>query len=215
MLSPPRSERRPPMPDNPWFTEADVEAAAERVYLDRFVRAHSKPSYQWNDSESDDLWRDKIRADVRAALSAIPDPRAKFQQTGRLWRHVKRGTQYQEIGRAELQAAQDVIEGCTLVIYCGMDGRLWARQEDEFEDGRFEKVSDGPVEDPRTELHKLQEEYSALESERNELSRSADAARAEGFNAAKTAISAETARRWPEAHDLLDWIADLKLEPRP
>ncbi len=38
------------------------------------------------------------------------------------------------------------------------------------------------------------------------------AARAEGFEAAKIAISAETACRWPEADALLDWIDDLKPE---
>jgi hypothetical protein len=58
-----------------------------------------------------------------------------------LWRHVKRGTVYREIGRATLQIATvNVVEGSTLVIYEGADGRLWARQEDEFEDGRFEMV---------------------------------------------------------------------------
>ena len=56
------------------------------------------------------------------------------------WRHVERGTVYEEIGRAELQAAMDLIEGDTLVIYRGEDGKLWARQEDEFEDGRFEAL---------------------------------------------------------------------------
>jgi hypothetical protein len=55
----------------------------------------------------------------------------------KMWRHVKRGTLYLEVGRAELQAAADVIEGMTFVIYRDKDGKLWARQEDEFEDGRF------------------------------------------------------------------------------
>ncbi len=63
-------------------------------------------------------------------------------QTTRQWRHKKRGTAYEEIGRAELQdATGSATEGCTLVIYRGEDGKLWARQENEFEDGRFEEVS--------------------------------------------------------------------------
>lgn len=53
------------------------------------------------------------------------------------WRHKVRGTIYTEIGRAELQMSRDLVEGATLVIYRGEDGKLWARQEDEFEDGRF------------------------------------------------------------------------------
>ena len=61
---------------------------------------------------------------------------------GERWRHVKRGTEYTEIGRAELQAANGpVAEGNILVIYRGDDGRLWSRREDEFADGRFERVA--------------------------------------------------------------------------
>jgi hypothetical protein len=58
------------------------------------------------------------------------------------WRHVKRGSIYTEVGRAELQAATANIieEGTTLVIYRGEDGKLWARGEDEFTDGRFERI---------------------------------------------------------------------------
>lgn len=61
----------------------------------------------------------------------------------RYWKHVKRGTIYGEVCRAELQMAQmafDVVEGATLVIYEGADGKLWAREETEFEDGRFDDL---------------------------------------------------------------------------
>jgi hypothetical protein len=59
----------------------------------------------------------------------------------RKWRHIKRGTLYTEIGRAELQIVNwNVVKGSRLVIYRGEDGKLWARQEDEFEDGQFEEV---------------------------------------------------------------------------
>lgn len=61
----------------------------------------------------------------------------------RRWRHKKRGTTYVEIGRATLQAATGPAgEGDTLVIYRGEDGQLWAREAHEFEDGRFDEVSD-------------------------------------------------------------------------
>ena len=61
------------------------------------------------------------------------------------WRHKKRGTTYEEIGRAELQiAAGAVFEGDTLVVYRGEDGKLWARGEREFEDGRFERLPELP-----------------------------------------------------------------------
>ena len=65
------------------------------------------------------------------------------QTTERRWRHVKRGTIYTEIGRGELQIATlDVVDGSAIVIYRGDDGRLWVREECEFEDGRFEDVTD-------------------------------------------------------------------------
>lgn len=63
--------------------------------------------------------------------------------TTRRWRHKKRGTVYEEIGRAELQTSEDyVVEGDTVVVYRGEDGKLWAREALEFEDGRFEEIND-------------------------------------------------------------------------
>ena len=67
-------------------------------------------------------------------------------QQARLWRHLTRGTVYTEVGRAELQHSlgRPPQEGDRLVIYRGEDGRLWARAEAEFEDGRFERVQPAP-----------------------------------------------------------------------
>lgn len=59
----------------------------------------------------------------------------------RLWRHLKRGSTYVEIGRATVQASTGpIVEGDTVVMYRGTDGRVWARKESEFEDGRFEEI---------------------------------------------------------------------------
>lgn len=58
-------------------------------------------------------------------------------------RHRKRGTTYEVIGLAELQAAADraITEGSRLVVYrCETDGRLWCRPPSEFYDGRFEAL---------------------------------------------------------------------------
>lgn len=74
-------------------------------------------------------------------------------------RHVKRGTEYDVLHRGvSLQVALDrllpngrewskaLIEGDRLVIYQGKDGKLWAREESEFDDGRFETIT--PPSDP-------------------------------------------------------------------
>lgn len=62
-------------------------------------------------------------------------------------RHVKRGTTYQLLGIAEVQVSANFpdplagcVEGDRLAVYRGDDGKLWARPEDEFNDGRFERL---------------------------------------------------------------------------
>lgn len=59
------------------------------------------------------------------------------------WRHKKRGTIYEVLGDAELQAepGSGVEEGWMFTIYRGEDGKLWARPTNEFHDGRFEPAS--------------------------------------------------------------------------
>lgn len=61
-------------------------------------------------------------------------------------RHKKRGSTYAVVGLAELQIAHaPVMEGSKLVIYrCEEDGKLWAREFGEFEDGRFEDIEAPP-----------------------------------------------------------------------
>ena len=81
-----------------------------------------------------DLWN--------ALADALSQPAADAVGTGDRWRHKKRGTVYEKIGLAELQAASwNVHEGDGLVVYRGEDGKLWARHADEFHDGRFEQVA--------------------------------------------------------------------------
>lgn len=84
--------------------------------------------------------RDAARAEVA---------RLRAERGGvRVWRHKKRGSVYAEVGRALLQAATGPVgEAAVLVIYRGEGGRMWAREEGEFEDGRFEQVPSGPAED--------------------------------------------------------------------
>lgn len=72
-------------------------------------------------------------APALASAAAVPAAAERF-------RHVKRGTEYAIVGRASLQNAGAVAlsEAACMVIYRGDDGKLWAREESEFMDGRFE-----------------------------------------------------------------------------
>jgi hypothetical protein len=60
----------------------------------------------------------------------------------RRWRHKKRGGSYVEVLRARLQAAQELREGDTIVVYIAdVDGTCWGRKDTEFEDGPFEEIT--------------------------------------------------------------------------
>lgn len=69
---------------------------------------------------------------------------------GSKWKHAKRGTVYEVIAHAELQMSADLVDGTELVVYRGEDGRLWAREEEEFLDGRFTELTAARIE-PRTD----------------------------------------------------------------
>ena len=115
-------------------------ADAARVLRDAASRQQTKAQFL---RETTANRRDDLVDDAESEAKALSTVAAWLEsQKQRVWRHVKRGTLYTEIGRAELQdATGSVVEGCSLVVYRGTDGRLWARQEDEFEDGRFEAAA--------------------------------------------------------------------------
>ncbi len=79
----------------------------------------------------------------------------------RRFRHKKRGTVYSLIGEAELQASSDLLcDGSEMVIYRGEDGKVWARQIDEFHDGRFEEI-EGLSHPHEASGEVVQEDYTA------------------------------------------------------
>jgi hypothetical protein len=83
------------------------------------------------------------RSQADAILSAL-DAAGKVvvpKEPMTMWRHIKRGSVYREICRAEVQAASPICEGHTVVIYGDALGHVWARKDSEFEDGRFERVA--------------------------------------------------------------------------
>lgn len=65
----------------------------------------------------------------------------KAVEVGEKYRHKKRGSTYAVVGIGELQCGECSYDGEEIVIYRGDDGRYWVRPRTEFEDGRFEFVS--------------------------------------------------------------------------
>jgi hypothetical protein len=78
---------------------------------------------------------EQAAADIFERLLSVPANSGE----GEKYRHVKRGTVYEVVGRASLQNANcaTLSEAACMVIYRGDDGNLWAREESEFMDGRF------------------------------------------------------------------------------
>lgn len=61
---------------------------------------------------------------------------------GQMFRHIKRGTEYEIIGVGDLQMSRDLlVDGSSMVLYRGANGQLCCREEGEFLDGRFERVN--------------------------------------------------------------------------
>jgi hypothetical protein len=144
----------------PWL-RGQLEAAADDTAVSVFAAAmkekmaisRAKGRSGWQQCSTDDLLA-MLRAPVEkgdmrdVANIAMMIWTNKGRSVGLVeapplkWRHVKRGTEYVEIGRAELQMNFDgLVDGSSMVVYRGDDGKLWVREEGEFEDGRFERVS--------------------------------------------------------------------------
>ena len=76
--------------------------------------------------------RDKIAQSVADAMNA-----AVFTPTHK---HVKRGTNYKVLGEGQVQTETLLFDTDKVIIYVGEDGKLWAREPEEFNDGRFEEI---------------------------------------------------------------------------
>ena len=60
---------------------------------------------------------------------------------GPIYKHLKRGSFYEVVGRVRAQASTTPIkDGDMLVLYVDHEGQYSARLPDEFYDGRFQKV---------------------------------------------------------------------------
>lgn len=74
---------------------------------------------------------------LRAALAH------QAEQQGELWCHVRSGGVYERLGTGLIQSEEPLRDMEAVVIYRGADGNLWARREDEFNDGRFVPIQQG------------------------------------------------------------------------
>jgi hypothetical protein len=57
-------------------------------------------------------------------------------------RHVKRESMYSRVfASVEVQTSRPIVEGDMLTVYKSANGKVWARLDEEFGDGRFEDIS--------------------------------------------------------------------------
>jgi hypothetical protein len=80
---------------------------------------------------------------IRDWLNEYLPPPASASGTGTFQpthRHKKRGSVYQVIGTAQLQATEPLSDNAQLTVYRAEDRTLWVRSTGEFNDGRFEPL---------------------------------------------------------------------------
>ena len=81
----------------------------------------------WDDNVSNALFLAATELETLRAAAA-------WQPTHQ---HVRRGSEYQALGKAVLQTGSYLGDETNLMIYRDKDGSLWARPVSEFGDGRF------------------------------------------------------------------------------
>lgn len=115
----------------------------------------------------------------RLADSALGRDEVNKRERVARYRHRKRGTTYQLIGHAEVQAPDDapLIEGEMVTVYrCEQDGALWVRRKPEFEDGRFERLSDTALAEEEPSEAEVEAAYGAFRVETGDLTEGLTAA---------------------------------------
>lgn len=116
-----------PLPQGVW---PDRKAAARTVHAAMCPDGEAAGFTYDKACDAHQRYCDRIADAVLVALA----PSSPWQPTHR---HVKRGTDYEVLGRAVIQAAEPLDDEEYVIVYRGQDGQLWARCADEFNDGRF------------------------------------------------------------------------------
>lgn len=137
--------------------ERSQEVGGVMVTLAALCGAQKLDMMECGQIELDRVNTDEMIAKIRAKQAAKPKI-GPLPEGKTIWRHKKRGTTYDIVGKGELQINDDWHDGTELVIYRSReDGRLWARPEREFYDGRFERVFIEP--DPEMSDEEKAEQY--------------------------------------------------------
>jgi hypothetical protein len=58
------------------------------------------------------------------------------------YRHKKSGGKYTIVGHAQVQAQEPLTDYEVVTVYRDEKGNLWVRRKAEFEDGRFEQLTE-------------------------------------------------------------------------
>ena len=129
----------------PWNIDRFNETLAvevENMVVVDCVRGDFVPAWDWKNC----AFIAAARSDVPRLIAEVRRLRALTEWRPK-WRHRKRGSEYAEIGIAELQNSTGPVltDGDAMMVYRAQDGSLWVRAIREFMDGRFESLPAPPA----------------------------------------------------------------------
>ncbi|WP_063928393.1 hypothetical protein [Methylobacterium aquaticum] len=123
--------------------EASKEVGGVMNTLAAFCNAHDIGMLKEAETELARCWEilPQIRAKWERKPKTGPLPGSSEPAKRERVRHLKTGGVYEVLARGVmLQTSLGMTDEETVVIYRGEDGRWWAREEAEFDDGRFALV---------------------------------------------------------------------------
>lgn len=128
-----------------FYSVEDAKAKCQADYSRRVAQALTATPPDASAGRGDSILKSALFAtpdDIAASTTLIGASAGRGGERAR-YRHKKRGTTYEVIGRGSLQGEPDTLtDMANVVIYqCETDGEIWVRPESEFNDGRFEELN--------------------------------------------------------------------------